>query len=64
MKNTPRIVECVWMTTSEAAVYTSTSTSTVYSWMKVGLRHARIGSALIRIHKDDLDEWMRRFVND
>ena len=51
----------MWMNIPKAAEYAGVSRSTLGRWMNDGLRHYRLNNNNVRLHPDDIDQYIKRF---
>jgi len=53
-----------WLTIRAASEYCCVSPNTVRSWLRDGLCHSRVSRGLILIQREDIDEFLRGFMED
>ncbi|MBW1697843.1 MAG: helix-turn-helix domain-containing protein [Deltaproteobacteria bacterium] len=57
-------IEAGWLKPRQAAAYAGVSPRTVRSWLKAGLRHARLPSGSILVKREWIDEFLEGFLVD
>jgi len=53
-----------WFNPQQAASYAGVGLRTLRSWLNHGLKHSQVSSRIIRIHRNDLDEYLRNHSVD
>ena len=56
-----KLIEPAWLKPKKAAIYAGISERTFRSWLKQGLVYSRMPSGMMLVHRNDIDDFIRRY---